>query len=92
MTDDTAARKPTESGGCGTKHDASAEERRRFLESAAAVTVSAERIQQRAAARALRALGYRGEPVKCRGRRASVALLGKVLGDGVLLRPRGRSR
>ncbi|GDY33424.1 hypothetical protein GTS_50570 [Gandjariella thermophila] len=72
-------------------HDTSAAaERRRFLESAAAVTVSAERTQHRTAVRVLRALGYREEIALPRTRRAPVTLLGRVLGDG--LRPRGRFR
>lgn len=91
MTDERAVDRP-QAGLCTTEHETSAAERRRFLESAAAVTVSAERVQHRAAVRVLHALGYRQEAAQPCMRRAPSALFGRVLGDEGLIRPLGRLR
>jgi hypothetical protein len=91
VTDERAGDRPTRANLRAVAYETSAAaERRRFLESAAAVTVSAERVQHRAAVRVLRALGYQEEAARSRARRAPVLLLDRVLGDG--MRPRGRSR
>ena len=66
------------------ERDAQAAARRRFLENAAAVTASAERGHRRAAARALRALGIRGQSGGIGDKRTSVALLRRVLDDAGL--------